>query len=386
MSAFTETASTSHSPRPPRVALTAVGDPESSATWSGVTTGIVAALRELGVAVAPIDLTLPAGAEQALLAAGAARTRNRFDAEGSAPAVRVRSLRARRAVHASGVDGVVQIGSGYVLAPATPYVTLEDMTLRQGAATHPVFSRMSARGIAGWERRRGRVYAGARTCCAASHWTADSLVEDYRVPSSRVAVAGFGANHLVASAERVWERPRFLFVGVDWQRKGGPQLLRAFARLRERFPEATLDLVGGHPRVDQDGVVAHGELSRSRREDREMLADLFARATCLTVPSLIEPFGIVYVEAGSSGIPSIVSAVGGGRDVIGEQGGVVVAPGDEDALLSAMVELSQPATARRMGEAAQRRAALYTWTKVAERLLRALGLELAGGRPLAEFL
>jgi glycosyltransferase involved in cell wall biosynthesis len=386
MNAAAEVAFGDARPRALRVALTAVGDPESSATWSGVTAGVVAALRDLGVATTPLNLELPGGLEQLLLAGGAARTRNRFDAEGAAPTMRVRGALARRRIAAGAFDGVVQIGSGYVLAAATPYVTLEDMTLRQGAASHPVFSRMSARGLAGWERRRADVYAGARACGAASHWTADSLIDDYGVPSTRAVVVGFGANHLLAASDRVWEHPRFLFVGVDWERKGGPLLLRAFSRLRQRLPAATLDLVGGHPRIDQPGVNAHGELSRARREDRDLLADLFRRATCMAVPSQIEPFGIVYVEAGSSGIPSIVSAVGGARDIVGAEGGIVVAPGDEDGLLAAMLTLSEPATAQRMGKAAQQRAALYTWEKVAERLLRALGLRLPDGRSLAEFL
>jgi glycosyltransferase involved in cell wall biosynthesis len=370
---------------PPRVALASVGDPLSPGTWSGVTAGLMGALRGLGVAATPIDLSLRRPLEEMLLAAGALRTGNRFDAQGAPFTIAARSLLARRRAKA-GSDGVIQIGSTYLLPAGVPYVTLEDMTLRQGASTHPVFSRMSARGIAGWERRRAAVYERARMCAAASHWTAGSLTGDYGVAPERVAIVGFGANHLAASGEREWATPRFLFVGVDWERKGGPQLLRAFARLRQALPQATLDLVGGHPPVHQEGVVGHGELSTSRPRDRQLIGELFARSTCLAVPSLIEPFGIVYVEAGSSGIPSIVSGAGGGGDIVGSDGGIVVAPGDEEGLLAAMRTLADAEVARRMGEAARVRAGLYTWTKVAERLLRALGLKLPGGGEPAEYL
>jgi glycosyltransferase involved in cell wall biosynthesis len=369
----------------PRVAVASVGDPESLATWSGVTAGLVRALRELGIATMPVDLSLRHPFEEILLAAGAARTRNRFDAHGAPLTIAARSMLARRRGMA-GLDGVIQIGSGFILSADTPYVTLEDMTLRQGGATHPVFSRMSARGVAAWEKRRAVVYERAHMCAAASHWTADSLVGDYGVQPERVAVVGFGANHLAASAERDWSRPRFLFVGVDWERKGGPQLLRAFSRLHDVDPQTTLDLVGGHPPVDQEGVTAHGELSKSRAEDRRLIGELFARCTCLAVPSLIEPFGIVYVEAGSSGIPSIASGAGGGGDIVGSDGGIVVAPGDEQALFQAMRALADPDTARRMGQAARERAALYTWTKVAERLLRTLDLGLPDGSAPADLL
>jgi glycosyltransferase involved in cell wall biosynthesis len=371
--------------RPARVALASVGDPESPTTWSGVTAGLTSALRDLGIATTPIDLSFARPLERVLLATGAARTRNRFDAHGAPVTIAARGLLARGRAR-SKFDGVIQIGSGFILPPGTRYVTLEDMTLRQAGLAHPVFSRMSDRGVAAWETARATVYRRARMCAVASHWTGDSLVADYGVERDRVAVVGFGANHPASAIERDWSSPRFLFIGVDWERKGGPQLLRAFTRLRGLIPQATLDLVGGHPPVRQDGVTPHGELSKSRASDRELIGGLFARATCLAVPSLIEPFGIVYVEAGSSGIPSIVSGAGGGRDVIGSNGGIVVAPGDEDELFEAMRVLADPTVARRMGGAARERAALYTWTKVAERLLRALALTLPSSRPLAEFL
>jgi glycosyltransferase involved in cell wall biosynthesis len=149
---------------------------------------------------------------------------------------------------------------------------------------------------------------------------------------------------------------------------------------------ATLDVIGGHPPLQQAGVSFHGVLSQAREQEREIILGLFARATCFVMPSLVEPFGIAYVEAASAGIPSIGSSMGGPRDVIGTDGGAVVAPNDEDALLEAMLRLAEPETARRMGDAARERSALYTWPKVAERLLRALGLSAPGGRGLAEFL
>lgn len=370
----------------PSVAVVAVGDPASQATWSGVTAGIVAGLRGLGVRVRPVDLSLPVGLEQALQLAGAARTRNRYDAEGAALTRRARGALARRRLRAPRLDGVIQIGTTFRLATGAPYATLEDMTLRQAAASHPVFSRMSAAAIARWERERGQIYARAAACTAASRWTADSLRDDYSIARARVAVVGFGANHVAEVPQRDWSVPRFLFIGIDWARKGGPRVLEAFARVREAHPQATLDVVGDHPRLQQLGVTGHGVLSRESERDRVIVAELFGRATCLVMPSRIEPFGIVHVEAASAGVPSITGSVGGARDVIGESGGVAVAPGDDRALLEAMLRLSDPDTARSMGTAARERSQLYTWPKVAERLLRALGLPAPDGRGLAQFL
>lgn len=365
--------------------MAAVGDPESPATWSGTSAGILRGLRELGIATAAVNLSLPGGLEQTLLAAAATLTRNRFDAHGAALSMATRGLLARRRLGACA--GAIQIGTTFALPRATNYVTLEDMTLRQARAIHPVFSRMSDHGVRSWERRRSSIYAGARMCAVSSHWAASSLVDDYGVAHDRVAVVGLGSNHDVETDQLERDRsPRFLFVGIDWERKGGPVLLRAFARVRALRPDATLDLVGGHPAVEQDGVRGHGILALDQATDRRLMAELFAAASCLVVPSLVEPFGIVYLEAATAGIPSIVGSEGGAREAIGPDGGLVVAPGDEQALEQAMLRLADAETARRMGEAARERSALYTWPKVAERLLRALGLSAPDGRSLAEFL
>jgi len=177
------------------LALVTVGDPASPTTWSGTTAGVLSALRDLGVRTHPIDLKLPPGLEQALLVAGAARTRNRFDAESAALTVRVRSALLRRRLRGLKLDGVVQVGSTFQVPAHIPYVTLEDMTLRQSVGVHPVFGRMSPGAIEEWERRRAQIYADARRCTVASHWAADSLQRDYGLQDSHTAVVGLGANH-----------------------------------------------------------------------------------------------------------------------------------------------------------------------------------------------
>ena len=84
-----------------------------------------------------------------------------------------------------------------------------------------------------------------------------------------------------------------------------------------------------------------------------------------------EASAIAYVEAGDAGLPSIGTSSGGSDYLIGD-GGVIVDPSDDDALHAAMVRLSDPAEAQRMGASAKRRAELFTWPEVGRRLLDAL--------------
>jgi glycosyltransferase involved in cell wall biosynthesis len=103
------------------------------------------------------------------------------------------------------------------------------------------------------------------------------------------------------------------------------------------------------------------------------------------MPSLHEPGGIVHAEAGAAGIASIGTVRGGSATVIGAAGRLVD-PLDDSAILAAMLELSDPEIARSLGALALERSALFTWEKVAQRLLRALDLPGASPHPLADFL
>jgi glycogen synthase len=233
--------------------------------------------------------------------------------------------------------------------------------------------------------RQAAAYERAHACCAATPWVARAMISDYGVPEEKVHVVGVGRNHDLRPAERDWSTPRFLFVGLDWERKNGPAVVRAFERLRTGSPRARLDVVGGHPPVRSAGVTAHGRLRLNRPEERERLRALFSQATCFVMPSRVEPIGIVYAEAAAAGVPSIGTERGGAAFVIGD-GGVTVDPDDEEALLEAMTRLTDPETAARLGALAHARSRLFTWEAVAERLL--LALAPPGVRPerLAPFL
>ena len=91
------------------------------------------------------------------------------------------------------------------------------------------------------------------------------------------------------------------------------------------------------------------------------------------MPSYSEASAIAYVEAAAAGLPSIGTSIGGSDYLIGE-GGLIVDPRDDGALLSAMRHLAAPDTAARVGAIAKRRSAMFTWEAVARRFMSALGL------------
>jgi glycosyltransferase involved in cell wall biosynthesis len=374
----------------PRLGLAYPGDPESSGTWSGTPASLGGALRELGATVVPLRAEPPRAVEWAaahlLTLARVHRTpgatlrqrvrTSRGIALYMTPSMsRLRSRALRRPMtEALPLQGVVQVGTGYAVPAGAPVATYEDMTVRQALELpYPEWQALSDRETGAAVERQARAYARAAACCFATDWAAQSAVRDYGVARERARVVGIGRNHTPRPVSRDWGSPRFLFVGGDWRRKNGDAVVRAFARVRERFPTARLDLSGHHPRVDVNGVTGHGWLSLGDESERAKLDRLFENATCFVMPSRVEPAGIVYLEAGAAGVPCIGTTVGGCTELIGE-GGTVVDPHDERALVDAMLRFSDGAAAQEAGRRALDRADHFTWEAVARRLLDALDL------------
>ena len=139
--------------------------------------------------------------------------------------------------------------------------------------------------------------------------------------------------------------PRFLFVGKQWERKGGPGLLRRVrAAARRRFPTRTLAIAGpASLSVDQPGVeIAGPRVPRGGDGAPGRCADQYLAATAFVMPSLYEPLGVAVLEAMAAGLPCIGSTGGALPELI-EEGvtGFVVPPGDEEALLARMRELAR---------------------------------------------
>ena len=384
-----------------RVGIAFAGDPRDPWEWSGIPHAILRELAALGLEPGWVDarpstallrLTRRAISVANLPAAVALRTgeRPRDGAKrlGDAGTAASHLMALTAAGRSRGApDRLVQIRSDFVPVPGRRTAILDDITVAQvaehgGWVFAPAVPRRLVRRRVAQQRLAHRRAAAS---CAASAWVAASLRDDYGIEPARIHVVGFGAEAIASATERDWSVPRLLWIGLDWERKGGDALLRAFARLRAAHPRAELHLVGTHPSLSEPGVTGHGRLDRRDPAQRARLAGLLGRSTALALPSTLEPFGIVYVEAGLAGLPSIGTTVGGAATAIGE-GGVLVKPGDEAQLLQALERLAEPEQAAALGARAAAHAQQLTWRKVTERLVRALDPALADERGYAGFL
>src|SRR5262245_15685907 len=209
-------------------------------------------------------------------------------------------------------------------------------------------------------------------------------------PRERVAIERADAVAVLRSRLGL-HGPVVLYVGRLSSEKGVHVLLEAFARVRDRHPHATCIVIGPDWGPERTVRPRRGELARL---DRDYMAHLrrlaaphgprvvfvgpvpnrelslyHAVADVLAAPSLLEAFGIPAVEAGASGVPVVASAIGGLADtVLPGKTGVVVPPGDDDALATALNDLlADPARARALGRTAREHvAAQFTWDHVAD--------------------
>lgn len=359
-------------------------NPISPDSWSGSPAGLASGLERCGAEVRPIGNRLPSGLHH-VVAACARVSGTRWAAADRSPlmrSLRTRSL-ARNLAAAGDLDAVIAMGTemydlGALRHHAIPWVTYDDGTLRQ-MWEHPESDIRNSGFRNGhvnqWISHQMVSSHAASLCCVSTEWASRSFIGDYGIPATKVHIVGMGhrPRNSTSRPQRHWSVPRFLFVGVDWRRKNGDAVVNAFMSVRRHYPEATLDLVGAHPKIDVPGVTGHGFLPRSNPAAQATLDQLFAKSTVFVLPSRFDPSPIAYLEAASAGLPVIATTEGGGAEALGD-GAIRVHPDDQTALVKAMYQLGSPETARTVGASAQTAAAAATWTLVAGRILTAAGL------------
>lgn len=246
-----------------------------------------------------------------------------------------------------------------------------DCTHRQSAAEWPAWNPLRGKALQRWYAQETAAYRAARHVFSFSRATRDSLVQDYGVDPARVSVVGAGANGdglaEPARAAPPGADPNLLFIGNDFARKGGPDLLTAFAQLRRVRPGATLRLVGTRPDVpSQPGVEVLGRI-----HDRATVDRLYAEADVFVLPSVFDPFPLVLLEAMAHGVPVVTTASCGIPDVVrdGVEGRVVRA-NDPAGLAAALVRsLADPGHSSSMAASARLRVREeFTWERVVDRM------------------
>jgi len=171
----------------------------------------------------------------------------------------------------------------------------------------------------------------------------------YGVPPARVDVVyngvdlvRFHPSRRSADARRAAGVPdgaiALLFVGSGFERKGLATAIDALARVGG---DARLFVIGkGDTGAYQARARSLGVAARvtwlGARPDVERF---YGIADAVLLPTTYEPFGNVHLEALASGVPIVTTSAAGGAEVVTDACGAVVAPGDADAIATAVERL-----------------------------------------------
>lgn len=200
-----------------------------------------------------------------------------------------------------------------------------------------------------------------------SMWVARSLVSEYGVEQNRVFVVppGIDTSFWTPVPKPDRAKPEIVFVGGDFERKGGNDLLawhRRAGRGRVRLTVVTRSDLDDEPDL---------RVVRAANNSPE-LRELVRTADVFVLPTRADCFSIAGQEAMSSGVPVVLGDVGGISDLV-EPGvtGYLVPPGDAASLETAMdTLLSSGAVRRGMGWSARDRAiALFDQKHIFQHLL-----------------
>jgi D-inositol-3-phosphate glycosyltransferase len=106
-------------------------------------------------------------------------------------------------------------------------------------------------------------------------------------------------------------------------------------------------------------------------QPQQRLADFYAAAEAVLVPSRSESFGLVALEAQATGTPVVAAATGGLRHVVADRVSGFLVPGHDpgDYAEQLLVILSDPAGAQRMGDAGVVQAVRFSWDATASEVL-----------------
>jgi glycosyltransferase involved in cell wall biosynthesis len=220
-----------------------------------------------------------------------------------------------------------------------------------------------------WVELEKGAYHNARIVFTMSSNISRSLVQEYGCLPQRVKCVYAGSN-VSAEPTEIIDSGRFhsqniLFVGVDWERKGGPALLEAFRSVRCSHPRATLTIVGCSPQINEPGVRVEG------RVPLHEVAQHYRSASIFCLPTLNEPFGLVILEAFSYGLPVVATRLGAIPEIVTNgKSGYLVAPHNSAQLAEALGKLlADPARCAQFGAYGRLRAAQrYSWEATGQKL------------------
>jgi glycosyltransferase involved in cell wall biosynthesis len=315
-----------------RAAYVTSGDPSDIRAWSGTFHYIAKALAAQPISLdylGPLQARYEAlfkvreGSHRYLLRHRHPRDREPFIARHYARQVASRL----RPEH----DLVFAVGSIPIsyLECEQPIVLWSDATFAQMVDFYPMYTNVSGETIRNGNAMEESALRRCRLLIYSSDWAAESAISDYGIDPARVAVVPLGSNMEtelsrdeaeVAIAARANRTCRLLFIGVEWERKGGDRAVEIARELNAAGLETELDVVGSWPRGGRlpPFVNRLGFVDKGSPEGRRALRELLLAAHFLLLPARADCSPVVLNEAAAHALPALATGVVGIPTIVRE--------------------------------------------------------------------
>lgn len=309
-------------------------DPEDKQFWAGTSAHIISGLRSAGQKVTSVGNVLPR-VRRLLLGTffHGYRVLRKLNYHQDRHALVTRFHSAfgnRRLKQHRQADAVLTVSAAFAayLDVPQPVFVLLDATWGQIVELYPYFAaHRQPRHVvrSGYELDRLAFSRPNVHLVMTSTWAADRAVADYGMDPARIHVLPFGANFvndparelvMSASAQRGAEHCNLLFVGKEFERKGGPIAVEIARALNGMGVPATLHVVGCSPAEMPGFVQVHGLLRKSVPAELEKLQHLYTTCDFFVMPTRAEAQGIVFNEAAAYALPVAATDVGGVSTVV----------------------------------------------------------------------
>jgi glycosyltransferase involved in cell wall biosynthesis len=215
---------------------------------------------------------------------------------------------------------------------------------------------------------------------AVSDYMKGAVVKAYDIDPGKVSVVPNGIEVVRDDVKRDFDY-RILFVGNNFQGKGLPTLVDAVKILRNEFPSIKVTVVGDDKALGfmKNLVSSYGLAGNfvfTGHVDHKHMKEYYKDADLFVLPSLIESFGLVFIEAMNYGLPVIGSDVGGIPEIIRDgKDGFVVKPFDHVQLAEKMrLILTDSRLRASMSRSAYKRAEDFDVKKTVDLTIKSYGL------------
>lgn len=209
-----------------------------------------------------------------------------------------------------------------------PKVIYTDATFAGMVNYYPDFSNFSKRAIRIGNTLEQRALDNCVLAIYSSEWAAETALRSYKVNPAKVKTVPFGANlpatHTLSNLKQIIDNRsrttcKLLFLGVDWDRKGGPKAFQIAELLNKNGIRTELHIAGvkGIPSSEMPSfVIDHGFQSKATPEGISKLTQLISECHFLLLPTNADCSPVVFCEASSLGVPSITTNVGGNSTIV----------------------------------------------------------------------